>query len=110
MSYFMSFLLDAHILKLGTLWKKKSVCSARTERQGSTCFLSAGFQLQFGGMKLLLFLGEYHVPQGWEQEAEWLLSKGIGKSFKSRLRRLCVAAAVYHIWKARNRRIFEEDV
>ncbi|GAA0139671.1 DNA helicase [Lithospermum erythrorhizon] len=35
-----------------------------------------------------------------------MVNKGVGKSFKGRLRRLCATAAVYHIWTARNRASF----
>ncbi|GAA0142936.1 hypothetical protein LIER_03728 [Lithospermum erythrorhizon] len=56
--------------------------------------------------KLLLYLNEHHGPQQWNAEVEWTMTKGMGKSFSSRLRRLCFAAAIYHIWAARNTTIF----
>ncbi|KAG9145932.1 hypothetical protein Leryth_026233 [Lithospermum erythrorhizon] len=36
------------------------------------------------------------------------MDKGMEKGFKGSLRRLCVAAPIYHIWMARNKRIFED--
>ncbi|GAA0145764.1 hypothetical protein LIER_05884 [Lithospermum erythrorhizon] len=37
------------------------------------------------------------------------MDKGMGRSFKSRLRRLYAAATVYHIWTARNKKVFEGE-
>ncbi|GAA0142264.1 hypothetical protein LIER_03204 [Lithospermum erythrorhizon] len=56
--------------------------------------------------KLVMHLKEYHVPQCWDEEARWIVVYGLGKSFVSKLRRLCVNAAIYHIWRARNQFIF----
>ncbi|GAA0161622.1 hypothetical protein LIER_43573 [Lithospermum erythrorhizon] len=57
--------------------------------------------------KLLMYLHEYHQAKGWEEEARWLVGKGTCKSFKRKLRRLCMTTAIYHIWAARNKRHFE---
>ncbi|GAA0163134.1 hypothetical protein LIER_19080 [Lithospermum erythrorhizon] len=56
--------------------------------------------------KLLVYLKEYHAPQSWCMEVEWIMAKGMGKSFSSRLRRLCFIVAIYHIWLVRNAAIF----
>ncbi|GAA0165267.1 hypothetical protein LIER_20713 [Lithospermum erythrorhizon] len=57
--------------------------------------------------KMLLYLKEYHVPKEWNEEMCWVIGKGTGRSFKSRLRRLYFATAVYYVWITRNKMIFE---
>ncbi|GAA0166341.1 hypothetical protein LIER_21516 [Lithospermum erythrorhizon] len=49
------------------------------------------------------------IVNGWEDEVRWLVQKGMGKSFKSRLRSLCIINAIYHIWLSRNRKHFEDE-
>ncbi|GAA0174928.1 hypothetical protein LIER_41818 [Lithospermum erythrorhizon] len=56
------------------------------------------FHCQFSAAiwrKVLMYLKEFHVPQQWSEEMQWLIQQGLGKSFKSRLRRLCANAVVY---------------
>ncbi|GAA0162021.1 hypothetical protein LIER_18210 [Lithospermum erythrorhizon] len=63
--------------------------------------------------EMLMYLGEFHRPEDWKTEALWIVTKGMRKGFKSRLRRLYFMAATYNIGKARNILIFEgkmEDV
>ncbi|GAA0172949.1 hypothetical protein LIER_26669 [Lithospermum erythrorhizon] len=34
-----------------------------------------------------MYVDELHPPQNWTFKAQWMISKGVGKSFKGRLRR-----------------------
>ncbi|GAA0142038.1 hypothetical protein LIER_42698 [Lithospermum erythrorhizon] len=58
---------------------------------------------------VLLYLGEYRAPEEWNRELSWILGKGMGKTCKSKLRRLCMAAAAYYIWIARNKLLFDRN-
>ncbi|GAA0159090.1 hypothetical protein LIER_15957 [Lithospermum erythrorhizon] len=60
--------------------------------------------------KVLVYLGEYHDPQNWIAEARWIASKGLGKGFKGRLRRLCITTMVYHVWRVRNDVVFNKGI
>ncbi|GAA0175456.1 hypothetical protein LIER_28625 [Lithospermum erythrorhizon] len=43
------------------------------------------------------------------KSGSWIENKGPGKGFKGKLGRLCVNAAVYHIWRVRNLLTFEQQ-
>ncbi|GAA0183511.1 hypothetical protein LIER_30908 [Lithospermum erythrorhizon] len=60
--------------------------------------------------KLLMYLGEYCRAGCWFEEAQKIASKGLGKGFKSKLRRVYITAVVYQIWKCRNIVVFENRV
>ncbi|KAI5639961.1 hypothetical protein M9H77_00287 [Catharanthus roseus] len=40
----------------------------------------------------------------------WILRENGGTSWKSNMRKLCLAATIYYIWKARNQAVFEQLV
>lgn len=48
--------------------------------------------------KCSIFRGEY----GWKYELEWLKTHHVKEDFQGQVWRLSLAAAVYHLWRARN--------
>ena len=50
-----------------------------------------------------------NVPDKWEDIVSYMTSLKFNKSIKSVLRRITLAACVYHIWNERNKRQFSNE-
>jgi hypothetical protein len=44
----------------------------------------------------------FNLVEGWEEVAQWCVVALKGDSLKTRLCKLSIGAAVYHLWKHRN--------
>ncbi|GAA0157774.1 hypothetical protein LIER_38518 [Lithospermum erythrorhizon] len=71
----------------GELWMMINVAIARKGRLITICSSSVktNHHLVVVWRKLVMYLNELHQPQEWSLELQWIISKGVGKSFKSRL-------------------------
>ncbi|XP_019252743.1 PREDICTED: uncharacterized protein LOC109231537 [Nicotiana attenuata] len=58
--------------------------------------------------KLLHWQGVMRRGKQWKEEVQWAEKKAAGKSAGAEIYRMVLAAAVYHIWQARNNTIFQK--
>lgn len=56
--------------------------------------------------EVLRRLGIARMPRSWSAEKRWLLRRGKGRSRIAKRVRVASTAAIYEIWRERNRRIF----
>ena len=49
----------------------------------------------------------YRRKYTWEEELAWIAAHWTSKSFAHQLKRLCLAATIFHIWRLRNTVIFQ---
>ncbi|PKI79420.1 hypothetical protein CRG98_000167 [Punica granatum] len=71
-------------------------------RVGTICFLNAPFS------SLVKNRGIHRRCNGWDFELEWAASRNKGKSLQFMIARLVWHAHIYHVWRARNERIFAD--
>ncbi|MCD7463174.1 hypothetical protein HAX54_050090, partial [Datura stramonium] len=57
--------------------------------------------------KLLLWLRISRLPMSWSSEIHWAIRHMKGKCPKAEMYRSMLAAAIYHVRKERNQRIFQ---
>ncbi|XP_019236644.1 PREDICTED: uncharacterized protein LOC109216874 [Nicotiana attenuata] len=59
---------------------------------------------------ILKWQGIKRRAKGWAEEVRWAEMNVKGKSAKSHMYRICLAACVYHIWHKRNMRVFQQKI
>lgn len=57
---------------------------------------------------MLIWLGVNRVPRSWDIELAWAAAYAKGRSVKAEMYRMALAAIIYHLWRERNTRIFQQ--
>ena len=79
-------------------------CRASVEDRNHLYF---GCQFTAGIWKRILrFCGNIRHPRNWENEFLWVTATK-GKSFCAILKRIAWGATIYHLWRQRNSRVYE---
>ena len=93
------------LLKWGLTNSNSSVfCRANVEDRN---YLFFGCQFTAGiWLRILRLCGNSRMPRSWENEFLWVCATK-GKSFCSITKRIAWGATIYHLWRQRNSRIYE---
>ncbi|GAA0145013.1 hypothetical protein LIER_05308 [Lithospermum erythrorhizon] len=59
--------------------------------------------------KILMYLNMFHLPSCWQNELDFVVGNGKGKSFKAQLCRSAFCSVVYNVWLERSRRVFKKE-
>ena len=81
-------------------------CRANVE---DTNHLFFGCQFTAGiWLRILRLCGNVRMPRNWENEFLWVIATK-GKSFCSIIKRIAWGATIYHLWRQRNSRVYENS-
>ena len=74
-----------------------------------TKIIKHGLQSLF--LSLICQKGSFHTPSmAWNDMTSWLATNWCGNSFSTKIKKMCLATTIYHLWKERNCRFHSNSI